>query len=292
MQRIVVTLFLLFLFNRAFAALPIFNHDVLLQSLDEMMTTKKRFSAPFTVVIDPGHGGKDSGARGINGAKEKDVVLAIAKQLAKKINQTPRMRAILTRKGDYFISLRQRLRIARQYHADLFIAIHADAYFDDQAVGASVYALSQRGATSEAARWLSQRENYSELGALAFDSLPDQSAMLRSVLIDLAQTASIQASIRAGTHVLEALDVITVLHYKKVEQAPFVVLKSPDIPSILVETGFISNPREEKRLSNPVYQIKLTNALWNGINRYVWRHQLLSWRRPQYDQSDGFNFIS
>ncbi len=268
---------LLFLPSMVFAASAAFNREAVLQSLGDFIAPKKTTTV-YTIVLDPGHGGKDSGARGMGGAEEKNIVLSIAKQLAKKINQTPHMRAVLTRRGDYFIPLRERLRIARQYHADLFIAIHADAYFENKAAGASVYALSQRGATSEAARWLSQRENYSELGEVTFDSLPDQSVMLRSVLIDLAQTASIQESIRLGSTILEALNHVTTLHYKKVEQAPFVVLKSPDIPSILVETGFISNPTEEKRLIDPRYQTQLVYALWLGIDQYVVHHQILSSR--------------
>lgn len=222
----------------------------------------------MTIVIDPGHGGKDPGARGIAGKKEKDIVLAIAKQLSKEINQTENMRAILTRTGDYFVSLRKRLDLAREQNADLFIAIHADAYFNNHKSGASVFALSKRGATSEAARWLAKRDNYSELGEVELNELQDRSSLLRGVLIDLSQTATIRDSLRLGNKVLDALDNVSSLHYKYVEQAPFVVLKSPDIPSILVETGFISNPYEEARLANPIYQQKMAHALWQGIQRY------------------------
>lgn len=224
---------------------------------------------PFTVVIDAGHGGKDPGARGLRGTEEKIIVLGIAKKLAREINGTPHMRAVLTRKGDYFLPLRRRLVLARKDKADLFIAIHADAYFNNHATGASVYALSGRGATSEAARWLAQRENYSELGGVELNELKDRSPLVRSVLIDLAQTATNKDSLRLGNQVLYALDRVTSLHYRRVEQAPFIVLKSPDIPSILVETGFISNPREEYRLADTSYQNKIAHALFQGIRRYV-----------------------
>lgn len=223
----------------------------------------------FTIVIDAGHGGKDSGAVGARGIQEKEVVLKIAKKLAKEINQTANMRAILTRDDDYFVPLRKRLDVARKENGDLFIAIHADAYFDNYARGASVFALSSRGATSEAARWLAKRDNYSELGEVELNELQDRSPLLRSVLIDLAQTATIQDSLRLGNKVLDALDEISSLHIKQVSQAPFVVLKSPDIPSILVETGFITNYHEEKRLADPLYQQKVAIAIWTGIRDYV-----------------------
>jgi N-acetylmuramoyl-L-alanine amidase len=224
----------------------------------------------FTIIIDAGHGGKDSGAVGKKGIQEKNVVLSIAKKLAKEINQEPTLRAVLTRNGDYFVTLRERLKLARKHKGDLFVAIHADAaYTGDSATGASVYALSPHGATSEAARWLARRDNYSELGSVELDALKDRSPVLRSVLIDLAQTATIRDSIRLGNNVLDALDHISSLHYSHVEQAPFMVLKSPDIPSILVETGFISNLYEEKRLANPLYQAKMAHALKLGIDQYM-----------------------
>lgn len=221
------------------------------------------------IVIDPGHGGKDPGARGMNGAREKNVVLKISRDLADLINKQPYMRAILTRNGDYFVPLRGRLDSARKGKADLFVAIHADSYFDPRARGASIYALSARGATSEAARWIAQRENYSELGDVDLKDLDDQSHLLRSVLIDLAQTTTVRDSLRLGTSLLDSLDDVTRLHYARVEQAPFVVLKSPDIPSVLVELGFISNPTEESLLCNSVYQKKLARALLSGIQKYI-----------------------
>lgn len=232
----------------------------------------KRDKKIFVVVIDPGHGGKDPGAIGENGTKEKDVVLGISRRLAALVNQQPNMRAELTRSGDYFVPLRQRLRLARKGKADLFIAIHADSFFNGRSSGASVYALSHRGATSEAARWLARRENDSELGGVDLSGLEDKSHVLRSVLIDLAQTATITDSLRLGTTLLNSLERVTNLHYTRVEQAPFVVLKSPDIPSVLVETGFISNPQEEKKLRDADYQDKMAQALFNGIQRYVQKY--------------------
>jgi N-acetylmuramoyl-L-alanine amidase len=224
------------------------------------------------VVIDAGHGGKDPGTIGTNGGKEKEIVLGIAIRLASLINKEPNMRAILTRKGDYFVTLRDRLRLARKDKADLFVSIHADAYQNDQSTGVSVYALSRHGATSEAARWLASRENDSELGGVDFGELGDKSYMLRSVLIDLAQTATIADSVQLGTNVLRALENVTKLHDPHVEQAPFVVLKSPDIPSVLVETGYLSNPREEERLRAPEYRDRLAEALLSGIHRYLLSH--------------------
>lgn len=226
-------------------------------------------SRPFIIVIDAGHGGKDAGALGKRGTQEKNIVLSITKKLAAKINAHTDMRALLTRKGDYFVPLRKRLQLARKDKADLFIAIHADAYFNNDATGVSVYALSQRGASNEAARWLALQDNYSELDGVALNELTDRDPMLRSVLLDMSQTATIEESVRFGHHVLSALDDISSLHYQHVERAPFVVLKSPDIPSILVETGFITNPREEKRLNNPDYQDQIAEALMSGIKHYL-----------------------
>jgi N-acetylmuramoyl-L-alanine amidase len=230
----------------------------------------------IVVVIDPGHGGKDSGTMGNHGAAEKDIVLAISERLAELINKQPNMRAVLTRNGDYFVTLNNRLMLSRQSKADLFVAIHADSYFNDQSIGASVYALSRHGATSMAARWLADRENHSELGGVDLNGLGDKSYILRSVLIDLAQTATITDSIKLGTDVLDGLQEVTTLHYPHVEQAPFMVLKSPDIPSVLVETGFLSNPKEEERLQEPAYRDKLARALLSGIHSYMLTHPMMA----------------
>ncbi len=246
------------------------------------------------VVLDPGHGGKDPGAIGPHRAREKDVVLTIARRLKTYIDQQPGMRAVLTRNGDYYIGLRERMAIARRHNADLFIAIHADAFENHNSHGASVFALSQRGATSEAARWLAAKENYSELGGVNLSKIHDQNGVIRSVLIDLSQTATISASLQLGHQVLHGLNHITDLHSHKVEQARFMVLKSPDIPSLLIETGFISNPREEMNLTNPRYQAQMCQAIVGGIKTYFWdypphgskiaalaaRRQVISYNEP------------
>jgi N-acetylmuramoyl-L-alanine amidase len=222
------------------------------------------------VVIDAGHGGKDPGARGPRRNVEKNVVLAIAYKLKQRIDREPGMRAVMTRDGDYYVGLRERLNIARKHNADMFVSIHADAFNNRNSNGASVYALSPTGATSEAARWLAEKENYSELGGVDLSGLDDRNGLIRTVLLDLSQTATINAGLQIGDRVLGHLDRMTTLHHNKVEQARFVVLKSPDIPSILVETGFISNPREEFNLTSPAYQTRLAQAVFEGVKRYFW----------------------
>ncbi len=224
------------------------------------------------IVLDPGHGGKDPGAVGPRRIAEKNVVLAIALKLKHLVDKQPGMRAVLTRNGDYYVGLRERLNMARRYNADVFISIHADAFINQHSNGASVFALSQTGATSEAARWLAEKENYSELGGVNLSSLDDQNGLIRTVLLDLSQTATITASVQMGSQVLHHMDKITSLHNSAVEQARFVVLKSPDIPSVLVETGFITNPREETNLSSPLYQERLTQAIFEGVKRYFFDH--------------------
>ncbi|AZV75655.1 N-acetylmuramoyl-L-alanine amidase [Coxiella burnetii] len=235
------------------------------------------------VVIDPGHGGRDPGATGPAGAHEKDIVLKISRYLQRDINRQPGFKAYLTRKGDYYLTLRQRLAIARRYRADMFIAVHADAYKNHRSQGASVFALSQRGATSEAARWLATKENESEL--MGGVDLADKNNLLKSVLINLSQTATIRDSLHIGQRIIRALKNIGRLHHSRVEQAAFVVLKSPDIPSLLVETGFISNPYEERKLLNPIYQQHIASALMQGICAYfiyspprgTWLAQKVKW---------------
>ncbi len=217
------------------------------------------------IVIDPGHGGKDSGAVAANHLMEKTVVLAIGKRLIQLLNQQAGIKAKLTRQGDYFITLRERLHLARRYHADVFMSVHADAFSNDDALGASVFALSQHGATSEAARWLAQAENSSEFAGLPFKTTNRQ---LKSILLDMSQTATNQDSLSLGSDLLQQLTPMTPLHARSVEQAGFVVLKSPDIPSILVETGFISNPTEANLLNDPDFQQKIATALMQGIVRY------------------------
>ena len=220
-----------------------------------------------TVVIDPGHGGEDPGARGRRGTHEKDVTLAIARRLKERIDREPGMRAVLTRDGDYFIGLAQRVQKARRVQADLFVSVHADAFVQPHARGSSVFALSERGATSAAARWLAKRENESDL--IGGVNLDVTDPVLARTLLDLSQTATINDSLKLGKAVLGELGDINHLHKASVEQAGFAVLKAPDIPSILVETAFISNPEEEKRLKDAGYQDKMANALFQGIRRYL-----------------------
>jgi N-acetylmuramoyl-L-alanine amidase len=220
----------------------------------------------IVIAIDAGHGGVDPGASGKRGTREKDVVLAIAKALAVRINSEPGMKAVLTRDGDYFISLRERNTRARRAKADLFVSIHADAIANPNVSGSSVYVLSDRGASSEAARWLAERENAADLkGGIKLD---DKDATLANVLLDLSQTASISASMVAAENVLKSLDRIGEVRKPRVQQAGFVVLKSPDIPSMLVETAFISNREDERKLSLPAHRAKLANAIFAGIDQY------------------------
>ena len=207
---------------------------------DQSQLDNARVDPRIIVMIDPGHGGKDPGATGPRGVHEKRVVLQISRALQKAINKHRGFKAVLTRSDDRYLTLRRRLSLAREHHADMFIAIHADAFVNASAHGASVFALSQRGATSEAARWLAQKENESEL--MGGVDLADKDQMLRSVLIDLSQTATIGSSLNMGAGLIQSLKKVVPMHSSKVEQAAFVVLKSPDIPSLLVETGFISNP--------------------------------------------------
>lgn len=216
------------------------------------------------IVIDPGHGGEDPGAIGFSGVQEKDINLAVSKYLQKIINTNKGFKAILTRDSDCFIELRERLGIAHRYKADMFVSIHADAYISETAHGVSVFALSQKGATSEAARFLAKKENESELGR----NISNKNTSLKSVLVDLAQAATISASLEIGQSLLRGFNQFAHLHSRKVEQAAFVVLKSPDIPSLLVETGFISDPHEESRLRDSKYQQKIASCLALGVTEY------------------------
>lgn len=221
------------------------------------------------VVIDPGHGGKDPGARGPRGTREKDVVLAIAKKLAAKINATPGMRAVLVRDRDTYPSLYDRRNRARQSNADLFISIHADAFRDGRAKGSSVYVLSERGASSEAARWLAEKENQALLGGV---HLNEQDDVVASVLLDLSQDWTLSNSQIAAEMVLSEIGKVNRLHSSKVKRAGFLVLKSPDVPSIFVEAAFISNPDEERRLAEPGHQRRLADAIFKGVHQYFIEH--------------------
>ncbi|MFK0313333.1 N-acetylmuramoyl-L-alanine amidase [Pseudomonas sp. NPDC090233] len=223
----------------------------------------------IVVAIDAGHGGEDPGASGSRGQHEKDIVLQIAKELQRQINGEKGYRAELTRTGDYFIPLRKRTEIARKKGADLFISIHADAAPSRAAFGASVFALSDRGATSETARWLADTENRSDLiGGAGNVSLDDKDRMLAGVLLDLSMTATLSSSLNVGQKVLGNMGRVTSLHKQRVEQAGFMVLKSPDIPSILVETGFISNNNEAAKLATSSHQQALARSIHTGVRQY------------------------
>ncbi|AVO52470.1 N-acetylmuramoyl-L-alanine amidase [Ectopseudomonas mendocina] len=224
----------------------------------------------IVIAIDAGHGGEDPGALSpVKGQYEKNVTLAISKELQRQINAEKGFRAELVRTGDYFIPLRKRTEIARKKGADLFVSIHADAAPRSSAFGASVYALSERGATSETARWLADAENQSDLiGGAGNVSLDDKDKMLAGVLLDLSMTASLSSSLNVGQKVLSNMGSITPLHKRRVEQAGFMVLKSPDIPSILVETGFISNPNEAKKLHTASHQQALARSITSGVRQF------------------------
>lgn len=248
--------------------------------IKEPTASKKLKRRNIIIAIDAGHGGSDTGAKGHQGTKEKDVVLAIAKKLAKLVAAEPGMSPYLTRDKDVFIQLRHRIKRANYNHADMFISIHADAFKDKKAKGASVFVLSERGASSEAAQLLADKENAADLaGGISLD---DKDSLLASVLLDLSQTASLEGSLEVANSVLAGLKRVGNVHKKYVESASFVVLKSPDIPSILVETAFISNPEEEQKLNNAAHQNKLARALMSGIRYYFQRNPLLETIQEQH----------
>ena len=220
----------------------------------------------ITVAIDAGHGGEDPGAKGANGSREKDITLAVAKKLKQRIDEEPNMRGILTRDADFFIPLHGRVVKARNMQAELFVSVHADAFIRPDARGSSVFALSEKGATSASARYLAKKENESDL--IGGVSLDNKDMNLARTLLDLSQTATINDSLKLGKFVLKNIGEVNTLHKGSVEQAGFAVLKSPDIPSILVETAFISNPEEERRLNDDAYRAKLVESIVNGIKKY------------------------
>jgi len=223
------------------------------------------------VAIDAGHGGEDPGASGHRQTREKNVVLSIARRLQALLKKAPGLRPELTRRGDYFISLRGRTRMARKKKADLFVSIHADSFPQSSAHGSSVYALSRRGATSETGRWLANRENTADLAGGV--RLNNKDSVVAKVLLDMSMTRTITDSVEFGKQVLKNLGRVVPLHSHKVEQAGFIVLKSPDIPSILIETAFISNRSEERKLRSPQYQNKIARAIFRGIKEYVRRYK-------------------
>ena len=227
---------------------------------------KPEIARLITIVLDPGHGGEDPGAVGRGGSYEKNVTLSVARRLKQKIDATPNMRSVLTRDGDYFIPLNQRVQKARRVQADLFLSVHADAFIKSTARGSSVFVLSENGASSSAARWLANKENSADL--VGGVNLGVKDPYLARTLLDLSQTATINDSLKLGKDVLGELGRINTLHKAHVEQAGFAVLKAPDIPSILIETAFISNPEEEARLNDEAYQDRMAEAILKGIRRY------------------------
>lgn len=231
----------------------------------------------ITIALDPGHGGEDPGASGKNGSREKDIVLAIAKRLKAKLEDLPNMRVMLTRDGDYFVPLGTRVEKARKVQADLFVSIHADAFVQPTARGSSVFVLSEKGASSSAARWLADKENLADtIGGV---NVKNHDKQLASVLFDLSTTAQINDSMKLGRSVLGEIGGVNRLHKGSVEQAGFAVLKAPDIPSILIETAFISNPEEEAKLLDDGYQNKLADAIVTGIRRYFAKNPPLAKNR-------------
>ncbi|HEY8538404.1 MAG TPA: N-acetylmuramoyl-L-alanine amidase, partial [Steroidobacteraceae bacterium] len=222
----------------------------------------------IVIAIDAGHGGVDPGSIGSRGTYEKHVTLQIARRLKEVIDREPGMRAVLTRDGDYFLPLRERIARARRHQADMFISVHADSYRDPSVVGSSVYTLSAKGASDESARWLADRENAADL--IGGVSLDDKDAVLASVLLDLSQSASMSASVEAAGMVLNELVRLGNTTNRGVKHAGFLVLKSPDIPSMLVETAFISNPVEEARLKDAKHQQRLAEAIYRGVRAYFW----------------------
>ncbi len=252
-----------------------YGHRLVIQ-LDKPKTKKKtvkqinnKQDRNIIIAIDAGHGGEDPGASGASGTREKTITLQIAKRLAKIIDKEPGMKSVLIRQGDYYLGLKKRYKKAREKRADLFVSIHADAFTDPKVHGMSVYILSNKGATSEAAKWLAENENNSDLvGGVV---LEDKDNILAKVLLDLSQNASMEASLKSAKKVLAALKKIEKPHKKQVERANFVVLRSPDVPSMLIETAYISNPKEERRLKTKDFQLKLANAIKDGVKQYFYQ---------------------
>jgi len=243
---------------------------VVSRSVEEVVKKKNR---KIIIAIDAGHGGEDPGALGPSKVREKVVVFQIAKRIEKLFDSNPNFQGELVRSGDYYLAHRKRSQLAREKQADFFISIHADAFTNPQAHGASVYALSTKGATSEAARYLASKENRADLiGGASNLSLDNKDDVLAGVLLDLSMTATLSSSLEAGKHVLRNMGSVARLHKKKVEQAGFLVLKSPDLPSLLIETGFISNPKEARQLASGKYQQRMADAIYDGLVQFYSEH--------------------
>ncbi len=260
--------------RKPLAALPTPDQALPAPPAPPARATTTKTDRLIIVALDPGHGGEDPGAIGPGGTREKDVVLQVAQLLRDRINQRPNMRAYLTRDGDFFVPLHVRVQKARRVQADLFISIHADAFYTARPQGASVFALSERGASSSAARWLADKENAADgVGGV---NIQVRDKALRQTLLDMSTTAQINDSLQLGSAMLGEIGRVGKLHKPRVEQAGFAVLKAPDIPSVLVETAFISNPDEEERLRDTGFQNKLADALMRGIERYFARNPPLA----------------
>jgi len=252
--------------------IDLFTEDQQIESPPQGASSVDLKPREIVIAIDPGHGGDDPGAIGPGKLYEKKVVLAIARELKAVADRTYGYKGVLTRQGDYYVAHRKRTAIARENQSDVFVSIHADGWKTSSANGASVYAISQSGASSESAKWLAEKENRADLiGGVGSVSLDDKDDMLAGVLLDLSQTASLSASLEMGEAILLGIKPITRLHKKNVEQAAFLVLKSPDIPSLLIETGFISNPGEARNLASRKHQKKLAAGIFAGINQYFSR---------------------
>ena len=261
------------------ATLPIPNRSAVIKPApDVALPPTGKTDRLIIVALDPGHGGEDPGAIGPGGTREKDVVLQIALRLRDRINQQPNMRAYLTRDADFFVPLHIRVQKARKVQADLFISIHADAFFTERPQGASVFALSDKGASSSAARWMADKENSADL--VGGVNVKAKDAQVQKALLDMSTTAQINDSLKLGSAMLGEIGAVGKLHKPRVEQAGFAVLKAPDIPSVLVETAFISNPDEEAKLRSEAYQVQLADALMRGVSRYFARNPPLARNRP------------
>ena len=242
-------------------------------------TSQAKIDRLIVIALDPGHGGEDPGAIGPTGLKEKDVVLAVALKLRDRLNANPNIRVMMTRDADFFVPLQDRVKKARRVQADLFVSIHADAFFTPAARGASVFVLSDGAASSTAARWMADRENAADMVGGVNSNLAVKDASVMRAMLDMSTTAQIKDSLKLGSEVLGQIGRVGRLHKARVEQAGFAVLKAPDVPSILVETAFISNPEEEARLRDPEYQNKLVEALATGIARYFAKNPPLARHR-------------
>jgi len=262
----------------------VYGYRLVVDLFDKNKTAARKVIRPpakrtgiVTIAIDAGHGGEDFGASGKKKTREKKIVLSIAKELKKLVDKDPALRSYMTRRGDYYVSLRKRTKQARRANADLFISIHADAFRRSSARGAAVYTLSNSGASSETARWLANKENAADLVGGA--SISDREDVVAGVLLDMQMDKTLEFSLGFGGQVLKEMRKIARLHSKTVQQAGFVVLKSPDIPSVLIETGFISNPYEERKLNSSKYQKQVARAIYKGIKQFI-RHEKIAFMKP------------